>query len=128
MVNGRWENSIKFNESRSLGGVNDVTTAMSENVITDVDTNGTFAIPAWALASSDTDPDATDHLSVNSIGLGLGTGGNAALSGGDALFTDDATLGGSFRRARSYRGLRQRFRRRANRRHGRDVDPRNVGR
>ena len=56
--------------------------------------NGTVDIPAWALAANDTDPDATDHVSVNSIQSS--TGGNAVLSGGDVLFTDDATLGGSF--------------------------------
>ena len=67
---------------------------MSENVVTDVGANGTVDIPTWALAANDTDPDTTDHVSVNSILSS--SGGIAVLSGGDALFTDDATPGGSF--------------------------------
>jgi hypothetical protein len=47
----------------------------------------------WMLAANDTDPDTTDHLFVNNIVSS--TGGSAALLG-DAFFTDDATLGGSF--------------------------------
>ena len=46
------------------------------------------------MAANDTDPDTTDHISVNSIQSS--TGGNAVLSGGDVFFTDDATPGGSF--------------------------------
>jgi VCBS repeat-containing protein len=77
----------------TLNGTNDAPTAVSENVITDVGASGTVDIPAWALASNDTDPDTIDHLAVNSIQTS--SGGNAVLSG-DAFFTDDATLGGSF--------------------------------
>jgi VCBS repeat-containing protein len=77
----------------TINGTNDAPTAVGENVITDVGPNGTVDIPSWALAANDTDPDTTDHLSVNSIQSS--TGGTAVLSG-DALFTDDATLGGSF--------------------------------
>jgi VCBS repeat-containing protein len=77
----------------TLNGTNDAPTAVGENVITDAGPNGTVDIPGWALANNDTDPDTTDHLSVNSIQSS--SGGSAVLSG-DALFTDDATLGGSF--------------------------------
>jgi VCBS repeat-containing protein len=77
----------------AITGTNDAPTAVSENVITDVGANGTVDIPAWALAANDTDPDTLDHVSVKSILSS--TGGTAALSG-DAFFTDDATLGGSF--------------------------------
>jgi VCBS repeat-containing protein len=78
----------------TINGTNDAPTAVSENVVTDVGANGTVDIPTWALAANDTDPDATDHVSVNNIVSS--TGGNAVLFGADALFTDDATLGGSF--------------------------------
>ena len=78
----------------AIDGSNDAPTAVGENVITDVDANGTVAIPTWALAANDTDPDTTDHVSVN--GILSSTGGNAALSAGSVSFTDDATPGGSF--------------------------------
>ena len=38
----------------TLNGTNDAPTAVSENVITDVDTNGAVVIPNWALAANDT--------------------------------------------------------------------------
>jgi VCBS repeat-containing protein len=78
----------------TINGTNDAPTAVSENVVTDVGANGTVDIPTWALAANDTDPDTTDHVSINSILSS--TGGAASQSGGDAFFTDDATLGGSF--------------------------------
>jgi VCBS repeat-containing protein len=78
----------------TMNGTNDAPTAVSENVVTDVGANATVDIPTWALAANDTDPDTTDHLFVNNIVSG--SGGNAALSGVDALFADDATLGGTF--------------------------------
>ena len=78
----------------TINGTNDAPTAVGENVVTDVGANGTVDIPAWALAANDTDPDTTDHVSVNSVVSS--TGGNAVLSAGEAFFTDDATPGGSF--------------------------------
>jgi len=78
----------------TINGTNEAPTAVSENVVTDAGANGTVDIPAWALAANDTDPDTTDHVSVNSIQSS--TGGSAVLSGGDVFFTDDATPGGSF--------------------------------
>jgi VCBS repeat-containing protein len=78
----------------TINGTNDAPTAVNENVITDVGPSGTVDIPAWALAANDTDPDTTDHVSVNSVQSS--SGGSAVLSGGDAFFIDDATPGGSF--------------------------------
>jgi VCBS repeat-containing protein len=78
----------------TINGTNEAPTAVSENVITDAGTNGTVDIPAWALGANDTDPDATDHVTVNSIQSS--SGGSAVLSGSDVFFTDDSTLGGSF--------------------------------
>jgi VCBS repeat-containing protein len=78
----------------TINGVNEAPTAVSESVITDAGANGTVDIPAWALAANDTDPDTTDHVSVNSITSS--SGGSAVLSGSDVFFTDDATPGGSF--------------------------------
>ncbi len=78
----------------TINGVNEAPTAVSESVITDAGANGTVDIPGWALAANDTDPDATDHVSVNSITSS--SGGSAVLSGSDVFFTDDATAGGSF--------------------------------
>jgi VCBS repeat-containing protein len=78
----------------TINGTNEAPVAVSENVVTDVGPNGTVDIPAWALAANDTDPDTTDHVSVNSIQLSIG--GNTVLSAGDVFFTDDATSGGSF--------------------------------
>jgi VCBS repeat-containing protein len=77
----------------AINGTNDAPTAVSENVITDVGANGTVDIPAWSLASNDTDPDATDHVFVNNIVSS--TDGNA-VPFGDVFFIDDATPGGSF--------------------------------
>jgi VCBS repeat-containing protein len=77
----------------TLNGTNDAPTAVSENIITDVDANGAVVIPNWALAANDTDPDTIDHLFVNNIVSN--SGGSAALSN-DVLFSDDATPGGSF--------------------------------
>ncbi len=78
----------------TINGTNDAPTAVSESVVTDAGANGTVDIPAWALAANDTDPDTTDHVSVN--GILSSSGGNAVLSAGGVAFTDDATLGGSF--------------------------------
>jgi Ca2+-binding RTX toxin-like protein len=80
--------------SVTLNGSNDAPTAVNENVITDAGANGTVDIPAWALATNDTDHDAIDHLSVNNVTSS--SGGTASQSGGDVFFTDDATAGGSF--------------------------------
>jgi VCBS repeat-containing protein len=77
----------------SISGTNDAPTAVSESVVTDVGPGGTADIPAWALAANDTDPDATDHVSVNSI---LSSTGGSAAQFGDVFFSDDATPGGSF--------------------------------
>lgn len=77
----------------TLNGTNDAPTAVSENVVTDVGTGATVQIPNWALALNDTDPDSTDHLSLGSITT---SSGGSAVKFGDAFFTDDATLGGTF--------------------------------
>ncbi|MEA2898721.1 MAG: hypothetical protein QOJ84_4336 [Bradyrhizobium sp.] len=77
----------------SINGTNDAPTAVSETVITDVGPNGTVDIQPWALAANDTDPDTTDHVFANSI---ISSSGGTATAFGDAFFTDDATLGGSF--------------------------------
>jgi len=78
----------------TINGVNEAPTAVSENVVTDAGANGTVDIPSWALGANDSDPDTTDHDTVNSITSS--SGGNAVQSGGDVFFTDDATPGGSF--------------------------------
>jgi len=78
----------------TINGTNDAPTAVSENVVTDAGASGTVDIPSWALGANDTDPDTTDHVTVNSIQSS--TGGSAVLSGSDVFFTDDATPGGSF--------------------------------
>ena len=78
----------------TINGVNEAPTAVSENVVTDAGANGTVDIPSWALGANDSDPDTTDHDTVNSITSS--SGGNAVQSGADVLFTDDATPGGSF--------------------------------
>ena len=77
----------------TINGVNEAPTAVSENVITDAGASGTVDIPAWALAANDTDPDTTDHVSVNSI---TSSTGGTAIQFGDVFFIDDATPGGSF--------------------------------
>jgi VCBS repeat-containing protein len=77
----------------SINGTNDAPTAVNETVITDVGPNGTVDIQPWALAANDTDPDTTDHVFANSI---ISSSGGTATAFGDAFFTDDATLGGSF--------------------------------
>ncbi|WP_082070327.1 VCBS domain-containing protein [Bradyrhizobium sp. LTSP885] len=78
----------------TINGTNDAPTAVGENIVTDVDANGTVDIPGWAIAANNTDPDTTDHLFVN--GVGSSSGGSATLSGADVFFTDDSTPGGSF--------------------------------
>jgi len=80
--------------SIAINGVNEAPTAVSETVVTDVGTGGTVDIPGWALASNDTDPDVTDHVVLGNVTSS--SGGSASASLGDAFFTDDATLGGSF--------------------------------
>jgi VCBS repeat-containing protein len=77
----------------SINGTNDAPTAVNETIITDVGPNGTVDIQPWALAANDTDPDTTDHVFANSI---ISSSGGTATAFGDAFFTDDATLGGSF--------------------------------
>ena len=77
----------------ALNGANDAPTAVSENIVTDAGASGTIDIPTWALAANDTDPDATDHVSVNSI---QSSSGGTAVPFGDVFFVDDATPGGSF--------------------------------
>jgi VCBS repeat-containing protein len=81
------------NVTIAIDGSNDAPTAVSENIITDVGPGGVVDIQPWTLAANDTDPDTMDHLFVNSIPSSIG--GTAVLVG-DAFFTDDATLGGSF--------------------------------
>lgn len=77
----------------TINGSNDAPTAVGETVITDVGPTGTVDIPAWALATNDTDPDMQDVLFANSI---LSSSGGTAVPFGDAFFIDDGTLGGSF--------------------------------
>lgn len=74
-------------------GTNDAPTAVGETVITDVGPNATVEIPSWALALNDTDPDTIDQLSLGSI---TASSGGGAVAFGNAFFSDDATLGGSF--------------------------------
>ena len=74
-------------------GTNDAPIAVGETVITDVGANAMVAIPSWALALNDTDPDTIDHLSLGGITT---SSGGSAFAFGDAFFTDDGTLGGSF--------------------------------
>jgi VCBS repeat-containing protein len=78
----------------TLNGTNDAPTAVGETVVTDVGAGGSVAIPGWALASNDTDPDTTDHLSL--AGITASSGGSASAAFGQVSFTDDATPGGSF--------------------------------
>jgi VCBS repeat-containing protein len=78
----------------TLNGTNDAPTAVSETVVTDAGAGNTVSIPGWALALNDTDPDATDHLSLSSVTAS--SGGTASASFGQVSFTDDATPGGSF--------------------------------
>lgn len=78
----------------TINGTNEAPTAVSETIITDVGANGAVDIPAWALAANDTDPDTTDHVSVNGILSSID--GSTALSSGNVSFQDDATTGGSF--------------------------------
>lgn len=77
----------------AIAGSNDAPTAVNENVIADAGTGGLIDIQPWMLAANDTDPDTIDHLSVNAIGPGTG---GTAFGFGDAFFSDDGTLGGSF--------------------------------
>ncbi|MDH2344395.1 VCBS domain-containing protein [Bradyrhizobium sp. SSUT77] len=77
----------------TINGTNDAPTAVSESVITDVGTSASVQIPNWALALNDTDPDTIDHLSLGNI---TASSGGSAVKFGDAFFSDDATLGGSF--------------------------------
>ncbi|MCP3445735.1 VCBS domain-containing protein [Bradyrhizobium sp. CCGUVB14] len=78
----------------TLDGTNDAPTAVGETVVTDVGAGGSVAIPGWALALNDTDPDTTDHLALGAITAS--SGGSASATLGQASFTDDATPGGSF--------------------------------
>ena len=78
----------------TITGTNDAPSAAPATIITDGDVNNTVAIPGWALAQNGTDPDSQDRLSLGSANSG--SGGSAIASGGDAFFTDDGTLGGSF--------------------------------
>ncbi|MEH2487088.1 beta strand repeat-containing protein [Bradyrhizobium sp. AZCC 2230] len=78
----------------TLDGTNDAPTAVGETVVTDVGAGGSVTIAGWALALNDTDPDTTDHLGLGPITAS--SGGSASEAFGNASFTDDATLGGSF--------------------------------
>jgi len=78
----------------AISGANDAPTAVNETVVSDAGAGGEIAIPAWALAFNDSDPDTIDHLAVNSVGSG--TGGSAGSFFGFVFFDDDATPGGSF--------------------------------
>jgi len=77
----------------TLNGTNDAPAAVDNTVVTDVGTSGIVNIPAWALAANATDPDTTDVVSLKDVLTS--TGGSVSQPGG-VLFTDDATLGGSF--------------------------------
>ena len=77
----------------TLNGTNDAPTAVGETIITDAGPSSTTDIPVWALTLNDTDPDTSDHVTVNSIGT---SSGGSAVPFGDVFFVDDATLGGSF--------------------------------
>jgi VCBS repeat-containing protein len=78
----------------TLNGTNDAPTAVGETVVTDAGASGTVDIPTWALASNDTDPDTTDHVSVSNVVSA--SGGTTTNNSTDVFFTDDATPGGSF--------------------------------
>ncbi|WP_315837831.1 VCBS domain-containing protein [Bradyrhizobium prioriisuperbiae] len=79
--------------SVAINGANDAPTAHGETVVTDVDANGSVAIPTFALLANDTDPDMLDTLGVHSI---TGSSGGTAFQSGDVFFSDDATNGGAF--------------------------------
>jgi hypothetical protein len=78
----------------TMVGTNDAPSAAAQTIVTDADVNNTVAIPGWALAQSGTDPDRSDTLSL--LAAGPGSDGTANSSGGNAFFTDNGTLGGSF--------------------------------
>jgi VCBS repeat-containing protein len=78
----------------TMVGTNDAPSAAAQTIVTDADINNTVAIPGWALAQSGTDPDRSDTLSL--LAAGPGSDGTANSSGGNAFFTDNGTLGGSF--------------------------------
>ena len=77
----------------ALTGTNDAPTAVNDSLISNAGANGSTFAPSWALVHNDTDPDTIDTLSVNSVG---GASGGSAILFGEPIFTDDATLGGSF--------------------------------
>ncbi|MGT2434971.1 beta strand repeat-containing protein [Bradyrhizobium betae] len=77
----------------TLNGTNDAPTAVSDTVVSNAGPGGVVDIPSWALALNDSDPDATDHLSVGAI---TSNSGGTAIVFGDTYFIDDATAGGSF--------------------------------
>jgi VCBS repeat-containing protein len=94
MVSDNHGGTTEQDVSVTITGTNDAPTAANQTIITDSDVNNTVAIPGWALAQNGTDPDSQDRLSLSSASSG--SGGTADSFGGNAFFTDDATLGGSF--------------------------------
>jgi VCBS repeat-containing protein len=78
----------------TIAGTNDAPTAAAQTIVTDVDTGGLVKIPGWALAANASDPDTADTHSF--VSAGAGSGGTADSFSGNAFFTDDGTLGGSF--------------------------------
>jgi VCBS repeat-containing protein len=78
----------------TIAGANDAPTAVAQTIVTDVDTGGLVRIPGWALAANASDPDTADTHSF--VSAGAGSGGTADSFSGNAFFTDDGTLGGSF--------------------------------
>jgi VCBS repeat-containing protein len=78
----------------TIVGTNDAPTAtVADTIITDADVNNGLAIPQWALALNDIDPDTADTLSATNVG---GASGGSVIEFGAILFFDDGTLGGSF--------------------------------
>ena len=77
----------------TLNGANDAPTGVGDHLISNAGANGSTFAPSWALVANDTDPDTIDTLAVNSVG---GASGGSAVLFGEPIFTDDATLGGSF--------------------------------
>jgi VCBS repeat-containing protein len=80
--------------SVTMTGTNDAPSAAAQTIVTNADINQAVVIPGWALAQTGTDPDSADRLSLQAATAG--SGGTADSFAGNAFFTDDATLGGSF--------------------------------
>jgi hypothetical protein len=80
-----------------IAGAADAVDAVNDVVLTNVGVNASFTMPEWAVLANDKDRSTEDVTSVSNFAGGTASHVDGAGTDGTITFTDNATLGGSFK-------------------------------